>query len=154
MSQLSRIVFISSLVVASLACGLPNIPLSGVQNLASTAEAMATALPSGMPNIPDVTQYMNPTGTPVGNWNGIPIMPQATVGQEFDKSTYGYKVGAVTQADVQAFYIDNLKALGWASQFNAGTGIGAIMAFTKNSSSLTVAITKSDQDTSVTLILK
>ena len=154
MSQLSRILFISSLVMATLACGLPNIPLAGVQNLASTAEAMATALPSSMPNMPDVTQYMNPTGTPVKDWNGIPIMPQASVGQEFDKSTYGFKVGTVTQADVQAFYIDNLKALGWTSQFNAGAGIGAIMTFTKDSSSLTVAITKSDPDTSVTLILK
>lgn len=154
MSQFSRIAFISGLVLVSLACGLPNIPFSGVQNFASTAEAMATALPSSMPNIPDVTQYMHPTGTPAHEWNGIPIMPQATVGQEFDKNTYGFKVGTVTQADVQAFYIDSLKALGWASQFNAGAGIGAIMTFTKESSSLTVAITKSDQDTSVTLILR
>jgi hypothetical protein len=97
---------------------------------------------------------MNPTGAATSEWNGIPIMPQAIVGQEFDKSTYGFKVGTVSQADVQAFYIDRLKALGWASTFNAGAGIGAIMTFTKGSSSLTVAITKSDTDTSVMLILK
>lgn len=154
MSQLSRIAFISILVAASLACGLTSIPFSGVQNLAATAEAMATALPSSMPKIPDVPGYANPSGAPASEWNGIPIMPQAIVGQEFDKSTYGFKMGTVTQADVQAFYMDKLKALGWTSQFNVGAGPGAIMTFTKASSSLTVAITKSDKDTSVMLILK
>jgi hypothetical protein len=168
MSQLSRIAFISTLVAGSLACGLTSIPFSGVQNaaataeamatglpnVAATAEAMATALPSSMPNIPDVTQYMNPTGAATTDWNGIPIMPQAIVGQEFNKTTYGFKVGTVSQAEVQAFYMDKLKALGWTSTFNAGAGIGAIMTFTKGSSSLTVAITKSDTDTSVMLILK
>ena len=68
MSKLSRIGLLSVLVLAGLACGLISSPISGAQNLASTAEAIASsipsALPSGMPNIPDVSQYMNPSGAP------------------------------------------------------------------------------------------
>ena len=63
------------LIGTVLACGVISNPLSGAQNLASTAQALASALPTGLP---DVTKYMNPQGTPVSDWNGIPVMPQAS----------------------------------------------------------------------------
>jgi hypothetical protein len=152
MSQVSRIAFLSILVAGTLACGLFSSPISGVQNLASTAEALATAIPSGIPNLPDVTGYLNPTGAPAKEWNGIPIMPQATAGQEFNANTYSYKIGTVSQADVQAFYSDKLKGLGWSSQFTAGTGAeGAVMLFSKDSSVLTITVVKADQDNVVLL---
>lgn len=153
MSKFAKIVLMSMLLVTGLACGLITSPISQVQNLASTAEALATAIPSGVPNIPDVTGYLNPTGTPVSNWKGIPVMPQATVGQEFNANTYSYKIGATGQADVQTFYEDQMKSLGWSSQFSAMAGTsGGFMVFTKDSSVLTITVAKSDQDNLVLLI--
>ena len=69
------------------------------------------ALPSSMPN---VGQYFNPTGEPVSTWNNIPIFPQATAGQEYNKDTYGFTTHS-SVADVLAFYKDQLKTLGWTS---------------------------------------
>lgn len=152
MTKISRIALISVFAAASLACGLFSSPISGVQNFASTAEAVASAIPSGIPNIPDVTGYLNPTGAPVQEWNGFPIMPQATAGQEFSKSTYSFNAGATAAADVQAFYTDKLKGLGWSSQFSGAAGEGAIMAFTKDSSVITITVAKSGADTIVLLI--
>lgn len=152
MSRIYKITFMSILVVASLACGLVTNPISGAKNFALTAEAAATALPSAMP---DVGQYLNPSGTPATEWNGIPIMTQATAGQEFNAKTYSFKASGVTEADVEAFYSDKLKALGWSSQFSAqGGSQGGIMLFTKESTVLSITITKSDQDFVVLLILQ
>ncbi len=135
-----------------LACGVISNPLSGVQNVASTAEAMASAIPSG---IPDVSKYLNPQGKPVTDWNGIPIMTQATAGEEFSKSTYSYRIGGVTMQDVQTFYNDKLKALGWSSPFSAqGGSAGGLMLFTKESQVLTITITESDKELVVLLSLQ
>lgn len=153
MSQLSRILFVTTLVAASLACGLITNPIGSAQNLASTAQAAVSAIPSGFPNIPDVSGYLDPTGAPVSDWNGIPVMPQATAGQEFNKNTYSFKAGGTAQADVQAFYNEKLKALGWSSQFSAAGGSeGGLMLFTKDSSVLTITAVAKDQDTVVLLI--
>ncbi len=151
MSRIYKVAFVTVLVVASLACGLISNPISGAQNLASTAEAMASAIPSGMP---DVTQYLNPSGAPVSDWNGIPIMTQATAGQEFNKNTYSFKASGITEADVEAFYKDKLTALGWNSQFGAqGGSEGGLMLFTKDSRVLSITITKSDQDFVILLVV-
>ncbi len=152
MSRIAKLSVIAMLVSASLACGLLSSPISGVQNLASTAEAVASASPAGVPNMPDVTGYLNPTGAPVKEWNGIPVMPQAKAGQEFNKTTYSFNVGATTAADVQTFYDDKLKALGWSSQFSGAAGGGAVMAFSKASSVLTITVAQSGSDTIVLLI--
>ena len=151
MSRIYKVAFVTILVIASLACGLISNPISGAQNLASTAEAMASAIPSGMP---DVTQYLNPSGAPVTDWNGIPIMTQASAGQEFNKNTYSYKASGITEADVEAFYKDKLVPLGWTSQFGAqGGSSGGVMLFTKDSRVLSITISKSDQDFVILLVI-
>lgn len=159
MSKLLRIGLLSVLVLAGLACGLISNPISGAQNFASTAEAIASsipsALPSGMPNIPDVTQYMNPSGTPATEWNGIPIMTQATAGQEFDKSTYSYKVSGVTASDIQNFYGGKLTAAGWSSSLTAmGGEAGGLLVYSKGSNTLTVTVAKTDPDFLVLLVMQ
>src|SRR5512138_1886979 len=152
MKRISKIVLFAILAVPMLACGLISNPLSGAQNLASTAEAMASALPTGLP---DVTKYMNPQGQPVAEWNGIPILPQATAGEEFSKGTYSFRVNGVSEQDIQGFYNDKLKAAGWDSPFSAqGGSAGGLMLFTKESQVLTVTITKADQDMVVLLSLQ
>lgn len=152
MKRIYPFIFLAILTVAALACGISN-PLSGAQDLAATAQAAAaSAIPSGLP---DVTQYMNPQGKPVPEWNGIPVMSQATAGQEFSKGTYSYRITGVTEDQIQSFYNDKLKAAGWTSPFSAqGGSAGGLMLFTKESQVLTITITKSDQDLVVLLSLQ
>jgi hypothetical protein len=160
MSRIQRMCFISVLILASLACGLITNPINDAKNIASTAEAVATSMPiqtlEALPSaLPDVGQYINPTGAPVSQWNDIPVMPQATAGQEFNKNTYSFKASGVTEADVQTFYNDKLKAAGWTSPFSAqGGSNGGIMLFTKDSSVLSITVTPVDQDLVVLLIMQ
>jgi hypothetical protein len=171
MSRIFRFTLLSILILFSFACGLISNPLNQAKGLASTAEAIATsnpvstleALPSSMPlstlealpsSMPEVEKYLNPTGKPVSNWNDIPIMTQATAGQEFDKNTYSFKADA-SATDVQTFYTDQLKALGWSSAFSAqGGGQGGVMLFTENSTVLSITITPSNNSVVVLLILQ
>ena len=155
MSRIYKVIFVTVLVAATLACGLVSNPLSGAQNFASTAEAMASAIPSAFPSgIPDVTQYLNPSGAPVSDWNGIPIMTQATAGQEFNNNTYSFKASGITETDVETFYKDKLTGLGWTSQFGAqGGSSGGLMLFSKDSSVLTITVSQSGQDFVVILVL-
>ena len=154
MTNNHRILFISVLIVASLACGLISNPVNDVQNLASTAQSIATSMPietlQALPSsMPDVGQYLNPTGTPVSQWKDIPIMTQATAGQEFNANTYSFKASGVTETDVQTFYNDKLKTLGWSSTFGA---LGSIMLFTKDSNVLSITVSAEDPDVVVLLI--
>ena len=151
MRRIFKFTLFAILIGTMLACGIISNPLSGAQNLASTAQALASALPTGLP---DVTKYMNPQGKPVTDWNGVPIMPQATAGQEFSKNTYSYRISGVDESAIQSFYMDKLKADGWASPFSAqGGSTGGLMFFTKESQVLTITIAKSDQDLVVLLSL-
>jgi hypothetical protein len=152
MSHIHKYMLLSILIVTALACGVITNPISGAQNLASTAQAIASAIPSGLP---DVTKYLNPQGSPVSEWNGIPIMTQATAGEEFSKNTYSYRVSGVEESDVQTFYTDKLKAAGWTSPFSAqGGSAGGLMLFTKDTSVLSITITKADQDLVVLLSMQ
>ena len=171
MSRIFRFTLLTTLIVFSFACGLITNPLNQVKGLASTAEAVATsmpvstleALPSSMPlstlealpsSMPEVGKYLDPTGKPVSNWNDIPIMPQATAGQEFNKNTYSFKANAAA-ADVQAFYSDQLKTLGWSSALSAlGGGQGGLMLYNKGDKILSITITTSGKDVVVILILQ
>ncbi len=152
MTRIYKYLLLAILIVTVLACGVISNPLSGAQNLASTAEAMASAIPSGLP---DVTKYLNPQGKPVSDWNSIPIMPQASAGEEFSSGTYSYRVSGVDETAIQSFYNDKLKAAGWSSPFSAqGGSAGGLMLFTKGSQVLSITITKVDQDEVVLLGLQ
>jgi hypothetical protein len=171
MSRTFRFTLLSILVLFTFACGLISNPLNQAKGLASTAEAIATAhpvsvstieaLPSSMPlstlealpsSMPEVGQYLNPTGKPVSNWNDIPIMSQATAGQQFDQNTYSFKVNA-TATDVQTYYNAQLKPLGWSSSFSAqGGGQGGLMLLTKDSHVLSITIGSSNGNEVVVLI--
>ena len=152
MKHIHKFMLLAILTVTALACGVISNPLSGAQNLASTAEALASAIPTGLP---DVSRYLNPHREPPSEWNGIPVMSQATAGEEFSKGTYSYRVSGVSEQDIQAFYNDKLKAAGWESPFSAqGGSAGGLMLFTKESQVLTITITKADQDEVVLLSLQ
>src|SRR5437867_4149566 len=155
MSRLSKFLLVIVVVVFILACNFVTQPIKDVQNIAGTAQSFATALPvetlkalttqvpiqtlKALPSaLPDVEKFFNPQGTPVETWKDIPIMPQATAGQEFNDSTYSFKIN-VTAKEVQDFYKDKLAALSWNQTFSLpGETDSAIMVFQKESSFLTI----------------
>jgi len=161
------------LIVFALACNFVTQPIDDVQDLAGTAESIATsfpletlqALPSALPletiqagiptDLPDLDEfnYFNPEGTPLSEWNGIPIMPQATSGEEFNDGTYSFKVNAFPE-EVQDYYKTELINLGWESTFDLPVeGSGGIMLYSNSDNLLTVTISVFEGDTVVILTL-
>ena len=177
MSRLSKFLMVLGLIVFVLACNFVTQPIQDVQNIAGTAQSLATALPmetlqalasaipaetlQALPSMAptleafatDFGNFFNPQGTPVTEWNGIPIMPQATAGQEFDSTTYSFKA-EVTVKEAQDFYTEKLTALGWTQPFSLpGEATGAIMLFSKEDQTLTITITSQEGSTVVLLKL-
>ena len=174
MSRLSKYLLPIVLIVFILACNFIPQQVRDVQNLAGTAEAMATsfpletlqALPSALPletiqagiptDLPNLDEYnyLNPEGAPLSEWNGIPIMPGATVGQEYNEGlVYSFKVNASVE-DAVAYYKDELVKLGWNSSFDLPIeGEGGIMLYSKDDNLLTLTFTFVDGETTVILTL-
>lgn len=180
MSRLSKYLMVSVVVLFVLACNFVTQPVKDVQNLAGTAEAIGSAIPIGtlqalpsalpmetlqaIPSIAPTLEALatvlgdisNPQGTPVQEWNGIPIMPKATVGQEFnqnDTKIYSFKANT-TAKEVQDFYDEKLTALGWKQPLNLPVGTeGGIMTFQKDNSNLIITISSSEGSVLVLLTL-
>ncbi len=166
MSRLSRFLLLLLLLVVGLACNAVTQPIKNVQNVASTAQSMATdmpnavstlqavatnipmstleALPSSMPAIetalPNVEGMFNPQGKPVDTWNNIPIMTDATQGQEFSSTSYSFATPS-TATQVQDFYNSKMKDLGWSSMFGSQVSDqGGLLIFQKDKALLTMTI--------------
>jgi hypothetical protein len=182
MSRVAKFLMLLIPLVFVLACNFVTQPIRDVQNLAGTAESLASAmpietlqaipsilpmetleaLPSALPAetleaipsaIAEFGNYFEPQGTPVSEWQGIPIMPQAVTGQEFNDSTYSFKVD-VTPKEVQEYYTGELTSLGWSQTFDMpGSGNGAIMVLSKDSHLLTITIATINGETVVMLTL-
>jgi hypothetical protein len=172
MSRTYKLLLVAALALFILACNLVTRPINDLENTASTAEAFASEMPfetlqalatavpvqtfEALPSaIPDVGQYFDPSGTPVEQWNGIPVMSQATAGEEFSASIYSYTVPA-TAADVQQFYNQQMEALGWTSPFGFQVSEeGGILFFQKESEFVTITIASDQNDeNSVDVILQ
>ena len=172
MSRLFKLLLIAVLALAILACGLISGPVSDIENAASTAQAFASEMPmetleslttaipvqtiEALPSsIPGIENYFDPTGTPVEEWNGIPIMSQATAGEEFGESTYSF-TAPVTATDVQTFYSQNMEELGWTSAFSFPVSDeGGILSFQKDDEFVIITITPDQDDSnSVDVILQ
>jgi hypothetical protein len=178
MSRLSKIVLVFVIVVFVLACNFVTQPINDAQHLAQTAQALGTALPietlqalgsaipaetlqalsSAVPSLEalatDFGNLFDPQGTPVQEWNGIPIMPQAIAGQEFsENNSYSFKA-TVTAKEVQDFYNGELTALGWTQPFSFPVEAeGGILTFQKDNSTLLITITVSEGSTVVLLTM-
>ena len=92
--------------------------------------------------------------TPVQEWRGIPIMPEATAGLEFAvNNAYSFEVKASAR-DVQAFYEERLTELGWSQPFDSPFDEnGGTMTFRKERSSLAIMVTPSEGSMVVLLVL-
>jgi len=175
MSRFSKLILWSMLIVFILACNTVTQPIKDVQNVAGTAESIATSIPdvvstvesatTNMPSVastieaastdlPDIGQMFDPQGTPLTEWNGIPIMPQATAGQEFvDSNSYSFKAD-VTVQEVQDYYNSEMINLGWSSTMSlGGNDNGAVLLFSKDDNFLTVTVTSLDNGTVVVITL-
>ena len=148
------------IVLSLLSCGLFSGPVRDADNLAKTAQAIGSAIPVGTlealgTGMPDLENAFNPQGEPVQQWKGIPIMPQATAGQEFaQKAAYSFKAN-VTIKQVQDFYVEKLKALGWSQPYDIPTEEDAgLLIFQKGSNILTIAITASEDAAVVILTME
>lgn len=160
MSRLSKFLAVTLVVVFLLACAISTPPLEDTQNLVETAQAMGTAIPVETlkalgTNIPDLENIFDPEGAPLQEWKGIPVMPQATAGQEFTaNNTYSFKSN-VTIKEVQDFYTERLPALGWEQPFNIpGEEDAGLMIFQKEGSTLAITITAWDEYTVIVLALQ
>jgi len=163
MSRLFKYLLAAVLILFALACSLITNPIDEVENAASTAQAIAskfsmetvqaltTAIPvqtiEALPSlIPDIGSYFDPTGTPVDQWNGIPVMPQATLGEEFGDNAYGYTVPA-SALEIQSFYIQKSEELGWKSSFGLQVSEqGGILFFQRDGKNITITITPDQND--------
>ena len=163
-------VFLAVLLVFMFACTLVTQPIRDVQNIAGTAESFATAMPfetlqalatafpvetlGALPtNLSEFSDYLNPQGTPAAEWNGIPIMPQATAGQEFDTANYSFRFEG-TVKDATDFYNDALGKIEWSPMLSMpGDEAGGLMIFQKGDSILTIMITNTDGSIVVLLTL-
>ena len=168
MSRTAKILLLVMLVVFTLACNAIDQRVNQVQDVAKTVEAIGTAipietlqaLPSALPmetleaaatSLPDFGNMFDPKGEPVKEWNGVPIMDQATAGQELDTGNYSFKFAGTTK-DATDFYNTELVKLGWTSMFSMpGDANGAVLAFQKGSNVLTITIVTTDTNTVVVL---
>ena len=169
MTRRSTAAFFAVLFVFILACNFVTQPIEDVQNFAGTAESFATALPietlqalaSAVPvetiraASTTVSQFGNmfdPQGTPVSEWNGIPIMSQATAGQEFDGGNYSFRFSG-TVKDASDFYTAELANAGWSTTMTMpGDENGGLLVYQKDSSILTVTVTNQNDGTIVVLL--
>jgi hypothetical protein len=69
----------------------------------------------------NVQQYFNPTGTPVQSWGDVPIMPQATAGQQYGSQIYSY-VADATLDQARQFYLAKAARLGLPTTPGSGYG--------------------------------
>jgi hypothetical protein len=100
---------------------------------------------------PDAIAARVPDGQPASEWNGIPIMPDASAG-EGDEESYVFTIKATPQ-QVQEYYQLELGKLGW-QPFATGNGDSSLMLmFTNNASAtLTVSIIAKGDEVLVLLV--
>ena len=107
-------------------------------------------------------EYLNPVGQPVQTWNGIPIMPEATAGQEYKPGqVYGFKAAATLAQGVK-FYVSKISALGYSLNGGPGSGFGgtgaskmhdSFLDFYKGTKILLVSLTSFDSDPNTIIVV-
>jgi hypothetical protein len=161
MSRSSKLLAITIVVVCLLACNFLTQPFGGGNKPTEAPQPAGKNTPSvstdedsaaNTPNAEDidtpsaediehVDDMLNPQGTPLKTWKDIPVMPQATAGQEFAKdNTYSFKVKADVE-EVYDFYKEKLTALGWDEPYPKPIqGDSANIVFVKGNRTLSVTV--------------
>lgn len=119
----------------------------------ATIDSMATTLEAEMGSsaaLTNISQYFHPVGTSLASWHAIPIMQQATAGQEFQANIYSY-ITAATLDQARQFYAGKAQSLGLTNlpvTGSAGSGSQATHSVTFLSYSLTIVLASYDNDPS------
>ena len=95
------------------------------------------------------TQMLSPVGSPLQSWHEVPIMPQATAGQEFSNIMYIYRAHA-TLDQARQFYTNNSQSLGLTNSSGPdsyGVGLFAGHGFTFPGYKLEICIFSFDDST-------
>jgi hypothetical protein len=99
--------------------------------------------------------YANPIGTPLQSWQGIPVMKEATAGQEFKADIYSYKANATLQ-QARQFYNSKSASLKWSCTISmgfGGSGSHATHSVTMACNGFSVILMTYDNDTNHVLII-
>ena len=99
--------------------------------------------------------YLNPVGTPVKSWNGVPIMPQATSGQEYPNHIYSY-IATATLNQARQFYAGKSASMGFTGTIGTGySGSGSKLAHNIDflSFALSIILTSYDNDTGHVIVV-
>lgn len=180
MSRLSKILSLMVVLIFLLACNFVTQPFQNGQDLVQTAQSVTTlipvetlqaipsvlptvipqetldALPSVIPSVEafatEIVDSMDPQGTPLQEWQGIPIMRQATAGEE-NSGTYSFKANVSAQ-EVQDYYSTELTALGWTQPSEpVVTAEGGLLFFEKGDNILMILVTTANGSSIVLLTL-
>lgn len=167
MSRVSKILLLVFVAVFALACNFVTQPINDAQQAVATVQSLATALPietlkalpSAIPvstleaipsEIPDFGNLANPQGEPLSEWNGIPIMPTATAGEE-SSGLYSFKANS-TVAEVLDYYKTEMGKLGWTEAFSMpDTGGTALLSYEKDNNVVLITITENGDGSLVVL---
>ncbi len=138
----------------------PTLTPTGTPTSTITPTSTDTPRPTRTPLPPTPTDepftLPLPSGDPVSEWKGIPIMPGALAGEESNaggKANYTFTITGDVQT-VQDYYTTELTKLGW-SAFATGQGESglALLIFMKGTDLLTLSIIVADEDAGLILVL-
>jgi hypothetical protein len=127
MKSVSISIIISILVIGLTSCGafapkptqtpiptptsLPTSTFTLEPTITPTPTEKPTQTPIPPTKPPTAGTLPMPTGKPVSNWEGIPVMPEAIAG-EGDSKGYAFTIQA-TLDEVQTYYETEMSKLGW-----------------------------------------
>ncbi|HTX91084.1 MAG TPA: hypothetical protein VMC09_07700 [Anaerolineales bacterium] len=110
--------------------------------------ATTAAMMGSMGELMNIRQYFNPVGAPSKSWHNVPIMSQATAGQEFTPFVYSY-IATATLDQARKFYAGKTSTMGFAGTVATGSsGSGSQAAHNVDfvSYALTIVLTSFDND--------
>ncbi len=157
MSHLRTIIFPNILAAILLAgCTTNTIPVSPIPT--NTIPGMNTNGSPTLEIIPSPTllfdNHLKPIGVPLLDWKGIPVVPQAIAGEEYQDGSYSYTVNK-SMEEGQAFYIQELTPRGW-QPLNGGfqrKGDAAVGIFENDVTIINITISPDPNNSGVVVIL-
>ena len=158
-----KVLSIASVALVLLACSSISIfaptatPVpTATDTPAPTATSTATLVPTPTftpTETPKPLSDIYPSGEPVEEWNGFPIMPGALTGKA-DGQGYSFTIRA-TPEEIEQFYVTELGKLGWQS-FASGAKEGGptvLMMFQKGTDLLTIMMIPTDKEGEMMVVM-
>jgi hypothetical protein len=94
-----------------------------------------------------------PSGKPSSDWEGVPVMPNATAG-EGDSKGYSFTINA-SPDEIQKYYEKELGKLGWNTFANGqGTTEAVLLIFMNDTDMLTISIIPQTDGITYVLLVK